>query len=99
MKQLAAEILHEAASRLPGWYVFDVVTSNFTALDRASRSDYRLVCVAEESSAGSHHPNSTLDGRKAAGILRSVRNGLCSPLVCQVVASIYPLFWTLAMYA
>lgn len=87
-EQLAARILDEATSGLPGYYVFDVVTSNFTALDRASRSDYRLVCVAEETSCA-HRP-STLDGRTAACILRRVRKrstlsmvlmGICVPSV------------------
>lgn len=64
--QLVAEILHETTETLPGSYVFDVVTSNFKALERVSRSEYRLVCFAEDSS-------SALDGHKAATILRRVR--------------------------
>ncbi|CBN77821.1 hypothetical protein Esi_0074_0008 [Ectocarpus siliculosus] len=48
---------------LPGSYVFDVVTNNFGALERVSRSKYRLVCVAQES-------RSALDGRRVAMVIR-----------------------------
>ncbi|CAN0022390.1 unnamed protein product [Scytosiphon promiscuus] len=61
--QLVGEILHETTTRLPGSYVFDVVRSNFGALERVSRSEYRLVCVAEDS-------KSALHGRMAAKLLR-----------------------------
>lgn len=60
-----AEILHQTTDCLPGMYVFDVVTTNFGALERVSRTSYRLVCVAEDAS-------SALDGRSAANILRQV---------------------------
>lgn len=63
--QLVAEILQEATDILPAPYVFDVVDSNFNALDRVSRTAYRLVCLAEDST-------SALDGRSAANILRQV---------------------------
>lgn len=63
-----AEILHDITETLPGSYVFDVVTSNFKALERVSRSEYRLVCFAEDS-------GSALDGRKAATVFRRVRKG------------------------
>lgn len=64
-----AEILHETTETLPGSYVFDVVTSNFKALERVSRSEYRLVCFAEDTS-------SALDGHTAATVLRRVRTGM-----------------------
>ena len=63
-----AEILHKITDELPGQYVFDVVTNNLGALERVSRTAYRLVCVAEDS-------KSALDGRSAATILRQVRSG------------------------
>lgn len=64
-EQLVSEILHKTTESLPALYVFDVVTNNFSALDRVSRSAYRLVCLAEDAS-------SALDGRSAADILRQV---------------------------
>lgn len=51
---------------LPGRYVFDVVDNNSAALEKASRTTYRSVWVAEER-------GSALDGRLAADILRAVR--------------------------
>lgn len=63
-----AETLHKTTEMLPGSYVFDVVTNNFGALERVSRSKYRLVCVAQES-------RSALDGRRVATVIRRVRNG------------------------
>lgn len=51
---------------LPGRYVFDVVDNNSAALEKASRTTYRSVWVAEEQ-------GSALDGRLAADILRAVR--------------------------
>lgn len=64
-RQLVARILQETTEILPSPYLFDVVNSNFSALDRVSRTAYRLVCIAEEAT-------STLDGRSAANILRQV---------------------------